>query len=57
MLRNRSFAIKMHRRIQESAAMVKKGQLEGASKMRMALRLLTNLLTVKTYVGKVSLLQ
>ena len=49
MLKNRSFAVKMHKRISTSAAKLKEGQLEGASKMRMALRLLTNLLTVKRY--------
>lgn len=47
MLKNRSFAVKMHKRINSNAAKVKDGQLEGASKMRMALRLLTNLLTTK----------
>lgn len=47
MLKNRSFAIKMHKRINNNAQKVKDGQLEGASKMRMALRLLTNLLTAK----------
>ena len=49
MLKNRSFAVKMHKRISTSAAKLKEGQLEGASKMRMALRLLTNLLTVKRH--------
>lgn len=50
MLKNRSFAVKMHKRISSNAAKVKEGQLHGASKMRMALRLLTNLLTVKRYI-------
>ncbi|XP_067934928.1 serine/threonine-protein kinase 36-like [Watersipora subatra] len=53
MLKNRSFAVKMHKRISSSAAKVKEGQLEGASKMRMALRLLTNLLTVKSDLNTV----
>ncbi|KAF6036508.1 STK36 [Bugula neritina] len=53
MLKNRSFAVKMHKRISSNAAKVKEGQLHGASKMRMALRLLTNLLTVKSDLNTV----
>ena len=47
LITDKKFVEKLHKRMQNSAAQVLEGMLEGAARLRTVLRVITNLVTLK----------